>query len=102
MASVNYTLTSGETAWTEVTQLAGALTTASFIEVISGPGLEYIKATSGSTPSAALSGGRLLHLGKGGESQNIGSVPASESVFIRSLGKAGEPDVVVFIDPAAS
>lgn len=78
-------------AWTS--GVAGERTTASFIECDSGK-IEYAEAPTASAPSVGFVGHLLL----AGESQNIATVAASTTIWVR----ARTPDALAVITPGTA
>jgi len=85
------TLNSQGESWTS--GVAGERTTASFIECDSGK-IEYAEAPTASAPSTSFRG----HLLNQGESQNIATVAASTTIWVRARSR----DALAVVTPGAA
>lgn len=86
------TLAAPGAAWTKI--LDGALSSASFIESRHGE-IEYAEAPTSTAPATSFFG----HILTPGESQNIASLAASQSIYVRAFGKGG---AVLVVTPGAA
>lgn len=95
--TVNYRQAEGELAgageaWTKI--LDGALSTASFLEVRNAT-IEYAEAPTSTAPATDFLG----HILNKGESQNIASLAASQSIYVRSVGSS---NAILVVSPGTA